>query len=102
MKAIHFAPGWIDQVEPGKPFRMKRGIQVKDQVSHKRLREHGKLYTVQQVAERLQVKPDTVYEWVEKGHASGIRLGFFRVGRHLRISEEHIEEFIRCLNPGSG
>lgn len=94
MKAISFAPGWVDKVEPGRPFRMNRGVRVQDQVSRKKLRELGELHTVQWTAEFFKVTPDTVYEWTKTGDARGRKLGSFKVGRHVRISDTQIQEFL--------
>lgn len=94
MKTVSFKPGWLDQVEPGRAFRVIRGEKVADQVSRKRLREHGELFTVQAVAEKLKVKPETVYDWIHRGDSRGKKLDHFKVGRHLRVSEIHIEEFL--------
>jgi excisionase family DNA binding protein len=49
-----------------------------------------KLHTVREVAEKLRVKPATVYSWIRKG-----KLAAMRVGRLLRITEEQIDNFVR-------
>lgn len=89
MRAFQYKKGWLAEVEPGKPFRMQRGIALRDQTSRKTIREHGELHTVQWVAEYLKVNPETVYDWVETG-----KLKSFKTGRHIRISDIHLEEFL--------
>lgn len=94
MKAFHYAPGWLDQVPVGRPYRLTKGVEVKDQVSRKKLREHGELHTVAAVAERVKMNPQTIYEWIERGDSRGRKLECFRVGRHIRISDEQLETFL--------
>jgi excisionase family DNA binding protein len=96
MKALSFRPGWVDQTEPGIPFQMNKGVQVKDQVSQKRLREMGELFTVQAVAERLKVTYQTIHDWIHKGDSRGKKLGHLKVGRHIRVAESQIEDFLRA------
>lgn len=43
----------------------------------------GKIYTVSDLCERLQLHPDTVREWIASG-----RLEAFKVGRRWRIPED--------------
>jgi excisionase family DNA binding protein len=52
----------------------------------------NKLLTVQEVANRLSVHPDTVRQWIRNGEIGAIDLGG-RAG--YRISEEDLERFIR-------
>lgn len=99
MKAVQYRKGWVDQVEPGKPFRMIKGATVKDQVSRKTLREAGELYTPKEVAKILKLSDDTgaetVLDYIHKGDARGKKLGCYQVGRHYRVSEAHLEEFLK-------
>jgi excisionase family DNA binding protein len=46
-----------------------------------------KLLTVETVAERLHVHPETVRRWLRKGEIEGIRLGKSRLGWRIRASE---------------
>jgi excisionase family DNA binding protein len=49
----------------------------------------GKIFTVDQVAEQLQVKPDTIRIYLRRGDLRG-----FRLGREWRIREEDLQAFI--------
>ena len=49
-----------------------------------------KLYTVEQVAEQLQVDPESVRIWLRSGKLKGVK-----VGRLWRIREDDLEEFLR-------
>jgi len=48
--------------------------------------------TVQQVAERLQVHPDSVRRWIEAGLLKGYRLPGRRAG--WRITEDALQGFL--------
>jgi excisionase family DNA binding protein len=48
------------------------------------------LFTVNQVAERLQVRPKTVREWLKAGRLKGVKIG----GRFWRIKESELSRFI--------
>lgn len=50
-------------------------------------------YTVQQVAEKLQVTEKTVYRWVRDGELAAQRMG--RSQKGLRISQEALDAFMR-------
>lgn len=50
------------------------------------------LLTVQQVAERLQVHPDSVRRWIEAGLLAAYRLPGRRAG--WRIEETAVQEFL--------
>lgn len=53
-----------------------------------------RLYTKQEVAEILRVHVGTVSRWINaKGRAR--RLGCVRVGRTVRITDDHLTEFLR-------
>jgi len=54
-----------------------------------------KWLTVQQVAELLQLHPETVREWLREGKLEGVRLGERRTG--WRIPESAVARF---LDPG--
>ena len=45
----------------------------------------NKLYTAQEVADRLRVKKTTVYELIKRGELSSSK-----IGKQLRISEEQL------------
>ena len=49
----------------------------------------GKLYKTTEVAEMLDVSPSTVRYWIKKGWLKAIR-----VGKHFKIKEEDLNEFI--------
>lgn len=51
-----------------------------------------RLLTVEQVAERLQVHPETVRRWLRTGRLRGVRLGGSKLG--YRVSEEELERLI--------
>jgi excisionase family DNA binding protein len=51
--------------------------------------DYKKILTVEQAAERLQVTPRTVYEWLRSGKIPGRKLG-----KVWRMSEEAILEFL--------
>lgn len=48
-----------------------------------------RLLTPEQVSERLQVVPRTVYRWLSTGELQGVKLG-----RLWRVREEDLEAFI--------
>lgn len=50
------------------------------------------LVTVDEVARRLNVHPETVRVWIRQGHLAGFRLGGRRAG--YRISERALQEFL--------
>jgi excisionase family DNA binding protein len=50
----------------------------------------GKLYTVDQAAERLNTTPRFVRRLIAER-----RIAFVRLGRHVRIAEDDIEAFIK-------
>jgi excisionase family DNA binding protein len=50
----------------------------------------GRVLTVNQVAERLQVTPRTVKAWLTDGRLQGIKMG-----RLWRIRPEAVEELLR-------
>jgi excisionase family DNA binding protein len=52
-----------------------------------------KLFTVQEVAELLQVHFNTVYELARQNKISSIR-----IGRQIRITEEAFNDFIKHTN----
>jgi|SRR5690606_5340976 len=49
------------------------------------------LLTAEQVAERLQVREETVYDWLKAGRLRGVKLG-----RIWRVREADLEAFIRA------
>ncbi len=61
------------------------------------MEEHGveKLWTAQQVAEVLSVKPSTVYDAVYRGVLPVVRLWKGRRRALIRFRRVDIEEFIR-------
>ena len=50
------------------------------------------LFTVQQIAERLQVHENTVLNWLKRGDLRGIKLGGTKAGWRIRASE--VERFL--------
>lgn len=95
-KTIRYTKGWVDQVVAGKPFKMIKGGTLKEQTTQKRIREHGELFTPAEVAEKLKVEVETIYTYMHNGDHRGRKLGFFPIGRHYRISELHLEAFLRA------
>src|SRR5690606_5639900 len=53
--------------------------------------DEGKLLTPAQVAERLQMEPETVQGWLRTGRLKGVK-----IGRYWRISPEALREFIEA------
>lgn len=51
--------------------------------------------TVREVAERLRVTRQAVYNWITEG-----RLNAIRVGKSVRVSVKSIEAFIQPIKPG--
>ena len=51
-----------------------------------------RLFTVEQIAERLQVHENTVLSWLKRGELRGIRLGGTKAGWRIRASE--LERFL--------
>jgi excisionase family DNA binding protein len=98
MKTIAFKRGWVDRAVPGEPFRMEKGVEVKDQLSQKQLREHGKFYSVKHWAEQLGFTDDTIYKWITVGDEArgGRKLESFKVGGQYRISEHQMEAFLNA------
>lgn len=45
------------------------------------------MYTVEQVATRLQVHPQTIREWLRLGKLKGTRLGGTKAGWRVPVSE---------------
>ena len=54
---------------------------------------NGELLTVQQVAARLKMNPETVRRWLREGKLRGYLLGGDRAG--YRVAEQDLEAFIR-------
>ena len=50
----------------------------------------NKLYTAQEVADRLKIKKTTVYELIKRGELSSSK-----IGKQLRISEEQLAEYLK-------
>jgi excisionase family DNA binding protein len=53
-------------------------------------------YTVEQVAEILQIGRDKVYELIRTGHLHSIKIGRLR-----RITDQHLADFIASLEETS-
>lgn len=56
----------------------------------------NKLYTAQEVADRLQIKKTTVYELIKRGE-----LYSSKVGKQLRISEQQLNQYLEHSNSGN-
>jgi excisionase family DNA binding protein len=56
----------------------------------------GKLLTVPQLAQILQVKPSTIYAWTRQG-----KIPHIRAGRLIRFRPDQAEEILRSGCPGS-
>lgn len=52
-----------------------------------------KVLTPEQVAERLQVVPKTIYRWLNDGRLEGIKLG-----RLWRVREDDLEAFLQAAS----
>jgi excisionase family DNA binding protein len=52
--------------------------------------------TIEEVAARLRVKPDTVRAWLRQGRLQGVK-----AGRLWRIRPQAVEAFIRTTQPPS-
>ncbi len=57
-----------------------------------------RLMTVEQVAERLQVNPETVRRWLRRGELEGVNLGH-KAG--YRVTEAQLQEFIESRKPAA-
>jgi excisionase family DNA binding protein len=51
-----------------------------------------RLLTVQEVAERLRLKPETVRRWLRSGRLRGISLGSDHAG--WRVRESEVQKFL--------
>ena len=56
----------------------------------------NKLYTAQEVADKLQIKKNTVYELIKRGE-----LYSSKVGKQLRISEQQLNQYLERSDSGS-
>lgn len=54
-----------------------------------------KYYTVKEVADRFRVSRQAVYDWIQDGKLSAIR-----VGERVRIPESALASFVRAVVPG--
>lgn len=97
MKIIQCEKGWLDKVEPGVPFRMKRGMTVTDQFSRVRVQQEGQFYTVKQVAEKFQVREQTIGDWIRAKKLECHRVG---QGRAIRISDAQLAKFLNLKEAG--
>ncbi len=57
-----------------------------------------RLMTVDQVADRLQVNPETVRRWLRRGDLEGVDLGH-KAG--YRVTEAQLREFIESRKPAA-
>ncbi len=62
--------------------------------SHSDFNTTKRLLTVQELAERLNISPGTIYNWISKG-SFPIRVR--RIGRLVRFSREDVEHFLNGL-----
>lgn len=56
---------------------------------------HEEYFTVQEVADRLKVTRQAVYDWIKEG-----RLRAVKVGNRTRIPGSAVDEFVRPIAPG--
>ena len=56
-----------------------------------------RVFTVDEVSERLRCHASTVYAWIKKG-----QLHAYLIGDTYRISEEHLAEFLEGTTTKSG
>lgn len=54
--------------------------------------EGERMYTVAQVAKRLQLHPQTIREWLRAGDLVGVRLGGTKAG--WRIAASEVDRFL--------
>lgn len=59
---------------------------------------NGELLTVQEVAERLKMNPETVRRWLRQGKLRGYLLGGDRSG--YRVATDDLDAFIRARGTG--
>ena len=59
--------------------------------------EHGKLYTLQEVADVLRVTKQTLYNNIRKGN-----LQANKVGKEYRITEEQLQDIVKNGYSGNG
>lgn len=52
----------------------------------------NKLYTAQEVADRLKIKKTTVYELIKRGE-----LESSKIGKQLRVSEEQLTQYLKAI-----
>lgn len=60
--------------------------------------DEERLLTVDQVAERLQVNPETVRRWLRRGELEGVDLGH-KAG--YRVTEAALREFLESRKPAA-
>ena len=56
----------------------------------------NKLYTAQEVADRLKIKKTTVYELIKRGE-----LESSKIGKQLRVSEEQLSQYLNRSSSGN-
>ena len=56
----------------------------------------NKLYTAQEIADKLQIKKTTVYELIKRGE-----LYSSKVGKQLRISEQQLKQYLERTGSGN-
>ena len=56
----------------------------------------NKLYTAQEIADKLQIKKTTVYELIKRGE-----LYSSKVGKQLRISEQQLKQYLERSGSGN-
>lgn len=54
----------------------------------------SRLYTAQEIAERLKIKKNTVYELIKRGE-----LQSSKVGKQIRVSQEQLEQYLHGTTP---
>lgn len=52
-----------------------------------------KFYTIHEIADKLQVTPQTIRAYIKKGRLKGIR-----IGRPLYVTEKNLLEFLKESN----
>lgn len=102
--AVRFKKGWVDEVEPGRPFQLVKSADdtpepvsrarksARASVSHRvrRLQEYGELMTVDEVAKLMKVTVDYVYKQIKSGRLRHVLIG----SRTYRIAIRDLEEFL--------
>ena len=70
---------------------MEKTVETPTKQKPKRKKVAPKLLRVNQVADRLNVSPSTIYLWIDHGHLEKVLLS----DRVIRITEKSVENFVK-------